>query len=149
MKTSLHLTGPRLLAAAFLTCLATVSADDRSLRESILGTWEGAVVTDERTGARRATIETLTITIDEISATDGDGRDLGKGTYTLGEEGGVLTIDATGTAGPAMGQTMLGIWKLEGETLRWCSGNNGHERPTDFRTRGSGPYLMILTRKKN
>jgi len=149
MKNSRHLTGPRLIAAAFLATLSVVDADDSALRKQLLGTWEGAVVTDERTGARRATIESLTITMEEISATDGDGRDLGKGTYVLGEEGGLLTIDATGIAGPAMGQTMLGIWKVEGETLRWCSGNNGHARPGEFITRGSGPYLMILTRKKN
>jgi uncharacterized protein (TIGR03067 family) len=149
MKTSLHLTGPRLIAAAFLALLTSAKADDGALRKQLLGTWEGAVVTDERTGARRATIESLTITMEEITATDGDGRDLGKGTYVLGEEGGFLTIDATGIAGPAGGQTMLGIWKVEGGTLRWCSGNNGHTRPEEFITRGSGPYLMILTRKKN
>jgi uncharacterized protein (TIGR03067 family) len=106
-------------------------------------------VSDEETGARRATIRELTITMDKISATDGDGRSLGEGSYKLAEEGGLLTIDATGVNGPAMNQTMLGIWKLEGNTLRWCSANGGKPRPTEFKTRSSGPYLMILTRKKD
>jgi uncharacterized protein (TIGR03067 family) len=149
MKTNLLPAGLRLLCAALFSALSLAHADDAAWRKQLLGTWEGAVVSDEETGARRATIRELTITMDKISATDGDGRSLGEGSYKLAEEGGLLTIDATGVNGPAMNQTMLGIWKLEGNTLRWCSANGGKPRPTEFKTRPSGPYLMILTRKKD
>ena len=149
MKTNLLSAGLRLLCAALFSALSLAQADDAAWRKELLGTWEGAVVSDEETGARRATIRQLTITMDKISATDGDGRSLGEGSYKLAEEGGLLTIDATGVNGPAMNQTMLGIWKLEGNTLRWCSANGGKPRPTEFKTRSSGPYLMILTRKKD
>lgn len=149
MKTNLLPAGLRLLCAALFSTLSLAHAEDAAWRKQLLGTWQGAVVSDEETGARRATIRELTITLDKISATDGDGRSLGEGSYKLAEENGVLTIDATGVNGPAMGQTMLGIWKLEGDTLRWCSANGGKPRPTEFKTRSSGPYLMILTRKKD
>ncbi len=148
MKANLPPARLRLLCAAILSTLCLAHADDAVWRKRLLGTWEGAVVSDEETGARRATIRELTITLDRISATDGDGRSLGEGSYTLGEQGGVLTIDATGVNGPATGQTMLGIWKLEGDTLRWCSANGGKPRPGEFKTRSSGPYLMVLTRRK-
>ncbi len=148
MNTNLLQAGLRLLCVAIFCNLSLAHADDAAWRKQLLGTWEGAVVSDEATGARRATIRELTITLDKITATDGDGRSLGEGSYKLAEEGGVLTIDATGVNGPAMGQTMLGIWKLEGDTLRWCSANNGKPRPAEFKTRSAGPYLLILTRKK-
>lgn len=149
MKTNALLLGLRLLGVAMIFNAGAVHADDAAWRRQLLGTWEGAVVSDEETGARRATIRELTITLDKISATDGDGRSLGEGSYKLAEEGGLLTIDATGIQGPAMNQTMLGIWKLEGDTLRWCSANGGKPRPTEFKTRSSGPYLMVLKRKKD
>lgn len=148
MTTNLLPTGLRLLCVAIFCNLSFVRADDAAWRKQLLGTWEGAVVSDEVTGARRATIRELTITIDKIRATDGDGRNLGEGSYKLAQEGGLLTIDATGVNGPASGQTMLGIWKLEGDTLRWCSANGGKPRPSEFKSRSSGPYLMILKRKK-
>ena len=149
MNTNLLSAGPRLLFVAIICTLGLAHADDAAWRKQLLGTWAGAVVSDEDTGARRATISELTITMEKIVATDGDGRSLGEGSYKLAEEGGLLTIDATGVNGPAMGQTMLGIWKVEGDTLRWCSANGGKPRPTEFKTRGAGPYLMILKRKKN
>ena len=34
-------------------------------------------------------------------------------------------------------------------TLSLCSANGGKPRPTEFKTRSSGPCLMILTRKKD
>lgn len=149
MKPNLLPAGLRLLCVALCLTLNLAHADDAAWRKQLLGTWQGAVVSDEETGARRATIRELTITLDKIRATDGDGRNLGEGSYKLAEEGGLLTIDATGVNGPAMGQTMHGIWKLEGDALRWCSANGGKPRPTEFKTRSSGPYLMILTRKKD
>jgi hypothetical protein len=104
MKTNLLPAGLRLLCAALFSTLSLAHADDAAWRKQLLGTWKGAVVSDEETGARRATIRELTITMDKISATDGDGR---------------------------------------------CSANGGKPRPTEFKTRSSGPRLMILTRKRD
>lgn len=129
---------------------ASVRADDSALRAPLLGTWTGSV-TDGEGATRnhpRATIRELTISADKITALDGDGRSLGEGSYKLVIENGVLSIDATGTAGPPSGQTMLGILKLEGGTLKWCSANGGKPRPTAFRTRPGSSYLVVLTRKK-
>ena len=58
-------------------------------------------------------------------------------------------IDTRGTAGQYTGKEYEGIFSVEGDTLRWCSGNPGKGRPATLKTNtGSGHFLMVLTRKK-
>ena len=49
------------------------------------------------------------------------------------------------------GQTLPGIYELEGDTLRWCSPLGSPKvRPTSFTSQpGSRQYLMVLRREKN
>ena len=42
------------------------------------------------------------------------------------------TIDYTMTEGPTKGKTHLGIYELDGDTLKFCFAAPGKERPTDF-----------------
>jgi hypothetical protein len=44
----------------------------------------------------------------------------------------------------------MGVYRLEGDTLKWCSGNDrARTRPTELRTNtGQNHFLMILTKKK-
>jgi uncharacterized protein (TIGR03067 family) len=42
------------------------------------------------------------------------------------------TIDYQVVDGPTKGQTHLGIYELEGDTMKSCFGAPGMERPTDF-----------------
>ena len=59
-------------------------------------------------------------------------------------------IDALGTSGKHQGHTYLGLLSLEGEALKWCSGNEQAKgRPAALRTNPKdGHFLMVLTRKK-
>jgi uncharacterized protein (TIGR03067 family) len=60
-------------------------------------------------------------------------------------------LDATQTSdGPGKGKTTLGIYEIEGNTLRTCSAEPGKDRPTEFSAKsGSGHILRVYTREKN
>ncbi len=130
--------------------LTTPAADSSADLKKLLGTWEGAAVDGDgsRPGSARARISELVITAEKITAKDGQGNPLGEGTFTLGKEGAMLTIDANGTGGQTRGKFYKGILLLEGDQLKWCSGNPGKNRPTQFRSTPPEAFLMVLTRKK-
>jgi uncharacterized protein (TIGR03067 family) len=70
---------------------------------------------------------------------------VGKGTFTLDATRTPKTIDLT----PAGAKPILGIYKLEKETLTICYGEPGKPRPTAFAAKaGSGHTLMVWVREK-
>jgi uncharacterized protein (TIGR03067 family) len=130
---------------------AETPGSDAAARKQLIGVWEGWVVEGDgsRQGDRRMRISELVITLDKISATGGQGNSMGEGAYKLSVSQGRKTIDATGTDGEPRGKLYLGIYSLEGDTLKWCSGSPGKSRPGELRTNpGLGHFLMILKRKK-
>jgi uncharacterized protein (TIGR03067 family) len=126
------------------TTTASVPADNRD----IIGVWEGALVQDDGSNpGRRQMSMSLTITPDKITSTGQGGS--GEGTYKISNGGGKFRhIDATGTAGQYNGKHYQGIISVEGNTLKWCSGNPGSPRPSEMRTNPPGSFLMVLTRKQ-
>lgn len=128
----------------------TSAGDEAADRRTLLGTWEGWVV--EGTGAspsqRKMRVSELVITPQQISAKDGRGASLGVGTYRLGTSGNLRTIDAVGTGGPTLNKRYLGIYVIEGSTLKWCSGSPGKIRPAAFQTHPPDHFMMVLTRKQ-
>ena len=59
-------------------------------------------------------------------------------------------LDATRTKGTGSraGTTYLGIYSLEGNTLKWCVGNPpGRTRPGELQSK-TGQFLMVLTKEK-
>ena len=117
--------------------------------KDFLGQWEGFVTDGDGSnpGQRRMNIS-LTITADKITA-GGQGNMMGEGTYKVSGSGGKLRhIDAKGTSGQYAGKQYEGIFTVEGNTLKWCSGNPEKGRPTALKTNtGAGHFLMVLTRK--
>src|SRR5262249_17050280 len=57
------------------------------------------------------------------------------------------TIDVTMTEGPSKGAMMLGIYEIDGDTLRVCFDSQGKRRPTEFGS-GSGSFLNVHRRVK-
>jgi len=113
------------------------------------GVWEGFLTDGDGSnpGQRRGNI-TLTITSEKITSGSGGGTN-GDGTYKIsGGSGKLRRIDTKGTSGQYAGKEYEGVFAIEGNTLKWCSGNPGKGRPDALRTNiGSGHFLMVLTRK--
>jgi len=125
--------------------VGTATGDNKD----ILGTWEGALVRDDGSNpGQRQMNMSLTITADKITST-GQGTP-GEGTYKIvGANGKFRQIDATGTSGQYNGKHYEGIFTIEGNTLKWCSGNPGSPRPKEMKTNpGAGSFLMVLTKKQ-
>jgi uncharacterized protein (TIGR03067 family) len=57
------------------------------------------------------------------------------------------TIDYDMTEGPTTGKTHLGIYERDGDTVKFCFGAPGQERPTDFTSKeGSQRTLSVWKR---
>ena len=57
------------------------------------------------------------------------------------------TIDVTMTEGPSKGTVMLGIYEIDGDTLKLCWNKPGGERPKEFAGKDKAGY-MVLKREK-
>jgi uncharacterized protein (TIGR03067 family) len=58
-------------------------------------------------------------------------------------------IDYTMTEGPTKGKTHLGIYELDGDTVKFCFAAPGKDRPTEFAAKeGSQSTLSVWKRDK-
>jgi uncharacterized protein (TIGR03067 family) len=71
------------------------------------------------------------------------------GSHKVGPTKKPKEIDVMETEGPFSGQTLLGIYKLEGDTFSTCLALPGQERPKEFSTKsGTGSMLHVWKRVK-
>jgi uncharacterized protein (TIGR03067 family) len=134
------------LAALFgLLNVEVVCADDARDLAAMKGTW--SVVSAERDG-KDVTDATVTLTVDgaKVFVKRGD-KQIFEGTAKLDASKSPKTIDVTQESdGELKGKTIPGIYELDGDTLKVCSGK---ERPTDFTAAaGSGRFLRVYKRAK-
>jgi hypothetical protein len=72
---------------------------------------------------------------------------MGEGTYEI--DPARKTIDAHGIQGSFAGKTYLGLYALEGNTLKWVSNGRLKKRPVDVVHRPDrDQFLMVLERIK-
>ena len=72
---------------------------------------------------------------------------MGEGTYVI--DPARKTIDTHGIGGSYAGKTYLGLYSLEGNTLKWVSNGRLKKRPVDVVHRPDrDQFLMILERVK-
>jgi uncharacterized protein (TIGR03067 family) len=102
--------------------------------------WRGRI---EGRGQIELTVNGSQIVGRELGKGGGDDS-LGAGTFTMSGDGKSGNMDAVYTEGNRAGQTCLGIYKLDGDTLLWCVNNRGG-RPQSF-AGGGGDWLLTLTR---
>ena len=129
-----------LICLAMLAGAAVAAEGEAEARKALVGTWVGRV--DEG-----ATGHKLTFTADRISGTRDEKQYLGEGSFTVDRKQKPWKMDAVGTKGPQRGRRYLGIYMLEGETLKWCVSTPGNDRPTEFATKDS-QFLLILKKQK-
>lgn len=117
-------------------------------RSQLLGTWRGYVVEGKGEQPDRGPVHLeLTITRDRMRAIQFQGGqevDLGEGTFELQPDRSPGVLDAQKRlANPNRREVWLGIYQLQGDTLKWCVGRR--TRPATLETR-DGAFLLILRR---
>jgi uncharacterized protein (TIGR03067 family) len=71
------------------------------------------------------------------------------GTQKIDPSKSPKTIDVTMTEGPQKGTVMLGIYEIDGDTLKVCFDPEGKKRPTEFKSEtGSQNFLNVHKRVK-
>ncbi len=137
-----------VLAGTLAVPAGSQQSEEAAERAKLAGTWTGFVVEGrgEMPDRGPARISELVIAATVIRARDGQ-MNMGEGSYRMDLSAKPRTLDAHGLVGPTRGKTYLGIYQLEGDTLRWCVANSDKPRPTEFLTRrGHGQYLMVFRR---
>ena len=77
------------------------------------------------------------------------GQLLMKARFTLDSSKKPKSIDYQITDGPNAGKTQLGIYELDGDTVKFCFAAPGKDRPTDFSSKaGDGGTLSVWNRDK-
>lgn len=139
------------MAALLLAGGLPLRADDGVTEKALQGTWKGARFT-EGTGDKEAQGVKVEFTFKDktLVCRKDSGAPVGEATFTLSADG--KTIDATGTSAGYRNKAYLGIIKIEGDKLTWCTtGGSGKDqkRPGGFvANAGSAQYLIVLTRQK-
>jgi uncharacterized protein (TIGR03067 family) len=125
-------------------------AEEPAARKQLAGTWKGFTVEGRGENPDRGPVKLeLRITEQEIAGLEFKGTnvvDHGKGAYVLDLTKTPALLDAAKTNERGRKQEYVGIYTLEGDTLKWCVSPR-KTRPTDFRT-GDGGFLLILKRQK-
>ena len=85
---------------------------------------------------------------DETTVVVGD-QLLMKAKFTLDASKKPKSIDYRVISGPNAGKTQLGVYELNGDTVRFCFSAPGMDRPTDFTAKaGDGRTSSVWKRKK-
>ena len=85
---------------------------------------------------------------DEVTVTMGDQLSL-KAKFTLDMSKKPKTIDYSVTGGPYAGNRQLGIYEMQGNTVKFCFSIPGKARPSDFSTKlRDGRTLTVWTQAK-
>ena len=118
-------------------------------REKLIGVWNGYAVEGKGENPDRGPVKLeLTITKELIKAKQFKGKevlDLGEGTFEIRPDMSPDHLDGDKKLdNPNRKEIWLGIYQLEGDTLKWCVGRK--TRPTEFETK-QGAFLLILKRK--
>jgi RNA polymerase sigma-70 factor (ECF subfamily) len=141
-----------VLAAGLLAAASAPQQDEvKKEMEKFQGTWK--TVSVERDGEPVVPEEELK---DLKLYITGDKRVLkvreavrSQGTYKLDPTKSPKAIDITVSEGPLQGQTVYGIYEIDGDTQKICLTLEGKERPKEFKsTPGSGHLLQVFQREK-
>ncbi len=118
----------------------------------LAGVWKGWIVhgrgenPNEGEMEIELTVEGNRMTGRELGTKRGPAEGLGAGTFTMTGTGKTGNIDTDGTSGSQDGRHSMGIYELDGDTLKWCVTQRNRVRPTTMAT-DRGNYLLILRKQ--
>jgi uncharacterized protein (TIGR03067 family) len=140
-----------LAIAVFVTASSAV-ADDAAKKEMAQLEGEWSMVSGEANGA---SMPEATVKTGKRVAKDGEttitigGQVYFKAKFTIDPTKKPRAIDYTMTEGPTKGKTHLGIYELDGDTVKFCFAAPGKDRPTEFTAKeGSEQTLSVWKRVK-
>lgn len=141
-----------LAGAAWLFCSPTMApAADSATAKSLPGRWRGARF-DSGSGENpdKGVKLEVSFTGNHVKGLRLPQGDIGDGEFTLSADG--RSIDAVGTSKNFKGSTYLGILKIEGDTLYWCTtagGGKTQKRPDSFVANpAQHTYLIVVKRQR-
>jgi len=121
------------------------SPAETQVRQSLTGVWRGFVVNGTGEDPTRGPVKlVLKVNANAIQGTQIKGQqevDHGQGSYELVLDSNPRQLDGHPLVERGNRSPWLGIYELDGDTLKWCVGKR--ERPTAFET-VKGQFLMIL-----
>lgn len=130
-----------------LLVAAGVFAQDKKAINKLDGKW--VVVSVERDGKADEGLKgAVRVNAGEkYTLTPKDGKAI-SGAFKVDPSKKPKTMDMLPSEGRYKGKTLLGIYELDGDTLKICFAEPGKDRPTEFTSKGSGVVLAIHKREK-
>ena len=124
-------------------------ADVEKELKKFQGTWTFASVEAGGKEAPAAEFKGMTVTFegDKYTVKKGD-EVIQAGTEKLDLSKSPKTIDVAMTEGPSKGTVMLGIYEIDGDTLKVCFDPEGKKRPTEFKSASGSQTLVVHKRVK-
>jgi len=129
-------------------------ADDKADLEKEVKKFQGAwTIESSVTGGKElsaAELKEFILTFEGDKHTLKRGDDVFQvGTQKIDPSKSPKTIDVTITEGPNKGKVMLGIYEIDGDTMKVCFDPQGKKRPTEFKSAaGSENFVNVHKRVK-
>ena len=118
-----------------------------SKNEKLEGTWKAVTAVQNGKEQIDAGEHTLTFTGDMFTITR-NGETMLKGTFKADATKKLKTIDFIVKEGRHAGETIVGIYELDGDSLKWCAAEPGtKDRPTELSS-GEGSKRLFVTLKR-
>ena len=140
--------------AAFVVGAGVLTAGDedeaiKKDRKQMAGTWR--VISYEKDGKKAPADQlekTRSILSDDGKATvQRDGKTIAEGNIKIDPTKKPKQSEATYTEGELKGKTVLGIYEVDGDSMKICFSLPGKDRPTEFSSKpGSGHVLIVYKR---
>ncbi len=130
-----------------MTVATVFSADNpKTDRDRIQGSWKGVKLEVQGKAAPAEVIEKGKYVFKDKKLTmfDGD-KNVGESEFTLDPDKNPKTIDLVATQGPGKGRKMLGIYRIDDDSLTLCV---GEKRPTEFSGAGQAGLVQFKRSKE-
>jgi len=141
-----------VLVIALLVLVRAAGAEEAGRKELALLEGEWSMVSGEANGLSmpKETVQTgRRVAKDGQTTITLGGRVYFKAKFNIDPTKKPKTIDYAMTEGPTKGKTHLGIYELEGDTVKFCFAAPGKDRPTEFTAKeGSQRTLSVWKREK-